>query len=63
MDVTGDFCGTIQKDMSINLEGLECGGCSKEPIYLRKVTPSAFAVVSKNGNIMGTISGRLPDGK
>lgn len=62
-DVTGDFCGTIQKDMSINLEGLECGGCSKEPISLRSVTTNAFAVVSRNGDIMGTISGRLPDGK
>jgi hypothetical protein len=60
-DANGDFCGLILRDLSIDNSDTTCDGCSKAPLYLQKVATNAYIVISKEGDIMGTIKVRLPN--
>ena len=58
-NVNGELCGLILRDMSIDNSGASCGGCSKAPIHLLRISPNSYVVRHKGGNIVGTIEGRL----
>jgi hypothetical protein len=58
-NVNGELCGSILRDMSIDNSSASCGGCSKTPINLLKISPNSYVVRLKGGNIVGTIEGRL----
>lgn len=58
-DVSGQPCGTLQRDLKVDTEFVDCPSCSKAPVSVRRVTSSSFAVIS-GGAIVGTIRGALP---
>jgi hypothetical protein len=57
-DVNGEVCGIIESNLSIDTSEANCGSCAKTQIFLRKVPPNSYVVMS-GGTIVGTISGRL----
>ena len=60
-DVTGNFCGVIQKDMRLDYPNGNCATCDKDAsVGLRKMAPSSYAVI-QNKKVVGTVEGRLPD--
>ena len=55
-DRDGPYCGTILKDNAT----IYCKPCGRMVGYLKAVSENAFSVVTKGGEIVGSLEGRFP---
>ena len=58
-DVSGEMCGVLEKDLTIEVSRQDCPGCKKGQTRLKEITKNSYVVISQE-KIVGTIDGRLP---
>lgn len=59
-NVDGELCGVLAKNSVVDVSVSDCEKCDKSPLLVKSVTKTSSVVIRKDGNILGTIEGRLP---
>ena len=59
-NVDAELCGVLAKNLVVDISGSDCEKCDKSPLLIKSVSKTSYVVLRKDGNVIGSIEGRLP---